>query len=98
MVEHILDKTYNITAEQKTKEVGIRKVLGASIQQVVSMFAWVFIKIFIVASVIALPAAYFLADNWLKDFVYRSDLSPVIFGGSLFGLLLITLLTVSYET
>jgi putative ABC transport system permease protein len=85
------------TAEQKTKEVGIRKVLGASIQQVVSMFVWVFIKIFIVASVIALPAAYFLADNWLKDFVYRSDLSPIIFGGSLFGLLLITLLTVSYE-
>lgn len=86
------------TAEQKTKEVGIRKVLGANIAQVIRMFVWVFVKIFLVASVIALPVAYFLADNWLEGFVYRSPIGPEIFMFSLTGLLFITLITVSYET
>lgn len=86
------------TAEQKTKEVGIRKVMGANIGQVVGMFVWLFLKIFIVASVIALPLAYFLADNWLEGFVYRSEISLLIFMVSLFGLMLLTLITVSYET
>lgn len=86
------------TAEQKTKEVGIRKVLGAEIPQVIGMFVWVFLKIFLVASAIALPVAYYLADYWLEEFVYRSPISPGVFLYSLSGLLLITLFTVSYET
>ena len=86
------------TAEQKTKEVGIRKVLGANISQVISMFLWVFMKIILIASAIALPIAYFLADYWLADFVYRSPIRPEVFLASLLGLLLITLMTVSYET
>ena len=86
------------TAEQKTKEVGIRKVMGAEVGQVVGMFVWVFVKIFIVASVIALPIAYFLADYWLKSFAYRAPANLWVFAGSLFGLLFITLFTVSYET
>jgi len=86
------------TVEQRTKEVGIRKVLGANVTQVVAMLAWVFIKIFIVASVIAVPVAYVLASQWLEDFVYRSPINPLIFIISLLGLLLITLFTVGYET
>jgi len=86
------------TAEQKTKEVGIRKVLGANVGQVVGMFVWLFLKIFMVASVLALPLAYFLADNWLEGFVYRSEISMQMFMISLAGLLIITLITVSYET
>ncbi len=57
-----------------------------------------FVKIFVIASVVALPVAYFLAEYWLKAFVYRSPISPLVFAGSLLGLLLITLFTVSYET
>ncbi|SKC87444.1 ABC transporter permease [Ohtaekwangia koreensis] len=86
------------TAEQKTKEVGIRKVLGAAVRQVVTMFVWVFVKIFLVAAIIAIPIAYFLADRWLNDFAYRSMISPFIFLISLLGLLAVTLVTVSYET
>ncbi len=86
------------TAEQKTKEVGIRKVLGAETLQVIGMFVWVFMKIFLVACFIAIPVAYFMADTWLEGFAYRSTISPVIFATSLLGLLLITLITVSYET
>ena len=86
------------TAEQKTKEVGIRKVLGAEISQVIRMFVWVFVKIFLIASALAIPAAYFLADYWLENFVYRSPISVEVFVASLIGLLGITLVTVSYET
>ncbi|HEY9047518.1 MAG TPA: FtsX-like permease family protein [Ohtaekwangia sp.] len=86
------------TAEQKTKEVGIRKVLGAAVRQVVGMFVWGFLKILLIAALIAIPLAYFLADNWLADFAYRSAISPVVFIISLVGLMVITLLTVSYET
>ncbi|MBC7947984.1 MAG: ABC transporter permease [Chitinophagaceae bacterium] len=85
------------TAEQKTKEVGIRKVLGADIGQVVRMFAWLFVKIFLVAAVIAIPVAYFASYKWLQDFAYKTSISPLVFISSLAGLLAITLLTVSYE-
>jgi putative ABC transport system permease protein len=86
------------TAEQKTKEVGIRKVLGASVSQVVTMLVWIFVKIFLIASVIGIPAAYFMAVYWLEGFAYQSGISPLIFTVSLGGLLLLTLITVSYET
>jgi len=86
------------TAEQKTKEVGIRKVLGAAVKQVVGMFLIVFLKIFLIASVIAVPVAYFMAEYWLEGFAYRSPVSPLIFVLSLFGLWFITLVTVGYET
>lgn len=85
------------TAEQKTKEVGIRKVLGADVKQVVRMFVWVFIKIFLVAAVIAIPTAWFASYKWLEDFAYKTTISPWVFVSSLAGLLLITLATVSYE-
>ena len=85
------------TAEQRTKEVGIRKVLGAGDKQVVALFAWVFIKIFVVASLIAIPLSWFVAYKWLQGFAYRTSISPMIFALSLLGLLLVTLLTVSYE-
>lgn len=86
------------TAEQKTKEVGIRKVLGAAVKQVVVMFLVVFLKIFLIASAIAVPIAYYVADYWLEGFAYRSHVSPFVFIISLLGLLLITLITVGYET
>ena len=85
------------TAEQKTKEVGIRKVLGADVKQIARMFLSLFVKIFIVAALIAIPAAYFASYKWLQDFAYKTSISPLIFVSSLMGLLLITLMTVAYE-
>jgi len=85
------------TAEQRTKEVGIRKVLGADVKQVVSMFVWLFVKIFIAAALIAIPAAWFACYKWLEDFAYKTSINPLVFAWSLLGVLLITLATVAYE-
>jgi putative ABC transport system permease protein len=85
------------TAEQRTKEIGIRKVLGASEKQVVGLFLNVFLKIIAISCVVAIPIAWFTAYKWLQSFVYRTSIDPMIFGISLLALLAITLLTVSYE-
>jgi putative ABC transport system permease protein len=86
------------SAEQKTKEVGIRKVMGASVKQVVTLFLTSFFKIFIVAMVFAVPTAWYMGDQWLSTFVYRESMDAWIFITSVAGLMIITLLTVSYET
>ncbi|MEO6454591.1 MAG: FtsX-like permease family protein, partial [Ginsengibacter sp.] len=85
------------TAEQRTKEVGIRKVLGASDKHVAALFAWVFVKIFIISSLLAIPLSWFFGYKWLQGFVYRIQINPLIFILSLLGLLLVTFLTVGYE-
>lgn len=85
------------TAEQRTKEMGIRKVLGAGQAEVMRLFAGMFLKIFVLACVLAVPAAWYIAHEWLQGFAYRTPISPMVFGLSLLGLLLITLLTISYE-
>ena len=85
------------TAEQRTKEIGIRKVLGASERQVDSLFLNVFLKIIAIACVAAIPVAWFAAYKWLQSFVYRVSINPMVFVISLVLLLVITLLTVGYE-
>jgi putative ABC transport system permease protein len=85
------------TAEQRTKEIGIRKVLGAGDKQVVSLFVSVFMRIFLVASLVAIPISWFVGYKWLQGFAYRISIGPMIFILSLFGLLVVTLLTVSFE-
>ncbi len=85
------------TAEQRTKEIGIRKVLGAGEKQVITLFASVFLKIFFIASLVAIPVSWFVAYKWLQGFAYRVSISPMIFILSLAGLLTITFMTVSYE-
>jgi len=62
------------TAEQRTKEIGVRKVLGASITKIVNLLTKEYIKWVLIANVIGLPAAYFAMTNWLDNFAYRIDL------------------------
>ena len=84
-------------AEQKTKEIGIRKVLGASVFSIFNLLAREFVKLVIVACVIASPIVYLFAGRWLQDFAYHIDLHPVYFliGGVL--ALLLALATMTYQ-
>ena len=81
--------------ERRTKEIGIRKVLGASVAEIVALLSKEFAKWVLIANVVAWPAAYFVMNNWLKNFAYRTNISLWIFVGSGAMALIVALLTVS---
>ncbi|MEP6594457.1 MAG: FtsX-like permease family protein, partial [Ginsengibacter sp.] len=82
---------------QRTKEIGVRKVLGASVSNIVMLLSKDFIKLVIVAFVFASPVAWFIMHSWLRDFAYRIDISWWIF--SIAGLLAVSvaLATISFQ-
>ncbi len=84
-------------AEQRTKEIGIRKVLGASIQNIIYSFSFDFIKLLLVANLLAWPIAYFTLREWLNDFAYRVELGIEVFLLAGVSVLVMTFLTVSYQ-
>jgi putative ABC transport system permease protein len=84
-------------AEQRTKEIGIRKVLGASVGNVVTMLSKDFLLLVGVASVLAFPIAWWAMNKWLQDFEYRVNISAWIFVIAAGAALLIALLTVSFQ-
>ena len=85
------------TAERRTKEIGIRKVLGASVPSIVMLLSKDFLKLVGIALLIAAPAAYYAMSRWLQDFAYHIELSPWIFLGAGLLALMIALATVSYH-
>ncbi len=85
------------TTQQRVKEIGIRKVLGASIVSVTTLLTKDFLKLVCMAIVIASPIAYYLVGEWLQDFAYHIEISWQIFASAGILALLIALLTVSYQ-
>ena len=85
------------TAEQRTKEVGIRKVLGASVANVTALLSKDFVKLVLLANVIAWPIAWYAMHKWLQDFAYRIELGWWVFALSGGMMLVIALLTVSTQ-
>jgi putative ABC transport system permease protein len=83
--------------EQKTKEIGIRKVLGASISHVIVLLSKDFIKWIVIANAVAWPVAYFAMQKWLQGFAYRINIAPLIFIISALITLFIASLTVSFR-
>ena len=85
------------TAEQRTKEIGVRKVMGAPVRSIVLLLSKEFAKQVLVANVIAWPVAYFAVGDWLQNFAYRVDLSWWVFALAGVTALLIALGTVGYQ-
>jgi putative ABC transport system permease protein len=88
----------SFAASQRTKEIGIRKVLGASVFSVWKMLSNDFVLLVIVSSVIACPLAYYYTHQWLQQYDYRIEISWTVFVVTSIALLIITLITVSYQS
>ena len=87
----------SFTAQQRTKEIGIRKVLGASLSGVIYLFSKDFTKWVLLANVIAWPVSYFVMRKWLQGFAYRTPLGWEVFAFTILLVLGITLITISYQ-
>jgi putative ABC transport system permease protein len=85
-------------AEQRTKEIGIRKVLGSSITGIVALLSRDFLKLVGIALIIGSPLAWFIMNRWLEDFAYRINISWWVFVIAAFFAIAITLITVSFQT
>lgn len=87
----------SFVAEQRTKEIGVRKVLGATVFNVWNMLSKDFLKLVIISCFIAVPIAYFVMNGWLQEYPYRVILKWWIFALAMIGALLITVVTVSFQ-
>jgi putative ABC transport system permease protein len=87
----------SFAAEQRTKEIGIRKVLGASVPGIILMMSREFTRWVLLANIIAWPIAYYTMHRWLQSFAYRSDIGLFVFILSGFIAVVIALLTVSFQ-
>ena len=88
----------SFTIERRTKEIGVRKVLGAPVGSIVYQLSRDFTKLVVAANIIAWPVAYYFVERWLQNFAYRIDVGPAIFVTAAGVSLVIAFLTVSYQS
>lgn len=84
-------------AEQRTKEIGVRKVLGATVPSIVSLLSQDFIKLVLIAAIIAFPLSWWAMNSWLEEFAYRINIGWWVFLMAGISAILIALVTVSYQ-
>ncbi len=82
---------------QKTKEIGIRKVLGGKISDILLLFTQDFFKLIFIAGVVASPLAWYFMNNWLENYQYRITIDWWVFAMAIGGITIITLITISYQ-
>ena len=85
------------TAQKRQKEIGIRKVIGASVNNVVVLLSMDFFKLILIAILVAFPLAWWVTNQWLRSFAYRIEVGPYIFIAAGAAIILITLITISYQ-
>lgn len=85
-------------ANQKTKEIGVRKALGASVESIIFLFSWEYVKLIFIGFLLASPAVWFLMNKWLENFAYKITIGPLIFVIGLALTLSVAILTVGYKS
>jgi ABC-type antimicrobial peptide transport system permease subunit len=85
------------TAERRTKEIGVRKVLGASVASITTLLSKDFIKLVAISCIVAFPVAWWAMHNWLQNYQYRIEISWWIFLAAGMSAILITLITISFQ-
>lgn len=85
-------------AERRTHEIGVRKVLGASVSSILGLLSIEFLKLIGIAFLLAIPVSWYFIHNWLQDFAYRIDVNPMIFVVTAGATLFIVLMTISWQT
>lgn len=85
------------SAELRTKEIGVRKILGASHTSIVTLLSWDFVKMVLIAVIISLPISYLLMNSWLSNFDFRIEISAFMMLLSASAVLMVAYLTVSYQ-
>ena len=86
------------TTERRTREISIRKVHGASVSRILQLILREFLILVVIASLVASPVVWFLMRDWLQNYVYRTDMTPMVFLWTLLLLLVPTLITISYQS
>jgi putative ABC transport system permease protein len=88
----------SFTILKRSKEIGIRKVLGAGVTQIIFMLSKEFVVLVLVATVVAIPFSYYIVDNWSNNFAFRIELNWLIFILPALVVLLVAILSVSLKT
>jgi putative ABC transport system permease protein len=88
----------SFTTVQRTKEIGVRKVLGASVISIVGLLTKDFVKLILIANLFALPLAYYIMTHWLSGYPFRITIGWWMFVFPLLIVILIAILTVSFQT
>jgi ABC-type antimicrobial peptide transport system permease subunit len=83
---------------QRTKEIGIRKVLGSNVTNILTLFSMDFFKLILIAGVLATPIAWYLMEQWLQGYAYRTQIHWWVFALAIVSIMVITLITISYQT
>lgn len=85
------------TAQVRKKEIGVRKVIGASVPSIIRLLASDFIKLVLIAIVIAMPVAWYVMNKWLQDFAYKADIGWVVFVAAGLAAIVIAFVTIGYQ-